>query len=463
MSDYKVAERLALLSMPERNAFRRKLKETGSVQQLRLYEILLRQIDSGQAADKKKAFARVFEQPWLPDKDYLIRNLFRLLHAEVEAFLLQQVNDESLSIRMQFQLLRRTMASGQYSAFRSDFDALLSRIQAAGDTDAEAELLRIYNEYNMRRHSANTAKLADTSEAMFTELELIRRHYRHQTEALIARHALADWHTRKNGHPLPHMHTSAAEPGNDEVINYFKLLTAALQSDTDMQSELAAKALRSLELANSPLINRTQHELDLHFVMASAALFNKSHHEAAILFDRFMHLPEAESYYALHTVAHEFACCLLHLEQYNDAARILGLYGQNPLHRCFCLLLGNQTEEASAIVKQVAAETNSLPPEAAITALCIKLAQQGAPNVTDDLKKITHSRNHKKRLLPEMKQQLELLTKYIEMPPAVVGARQELILQTEILLAESDIQQQFFLCWFLKLVKGSGSSTLRRL
>ncbi|MGL5889388.1 MAG: hypothetical protein ACRC3B_05860, partial [Bacteroidia bacterium] len=71
MPNYKVAERIALLNALERNAFRRKLKETGSIHQLRLYDKITKLQDAGLPVDKKKAFAKVFEEPWSIDKDYL--------------------------------------------------------------------------------------------------------------------------------------------------------------------------------------------------------------------------------------------------------------------------------------------------------------------------------------------------------------------------------------------------------
>lgn len=457
MSDYKVAERIALLSTHERNAFRRVLRETGSIQQLRLYDILSKQLDAGLQIDKKKAFAKVFDEPWTRHKDYLIRNLFRLLHTEVETFLLEQQSDEALNIRKKFPLLRRMMQAGQHSAFRADFDELLGRIQAAGDAGAEAELLGIYAEYNLIRYAENAGKLADSSEAMFTGHELIRTHYRRQIEALYAQHALVAWHTRKKGLALPPMHNANIEYGSDDVVNYFKLYSHTMQAEPALQTLLATQTLQQLEQVNSPLINRSKDQLDLYFVMASASLSTGNHTEAKLLFERLMQLPEFENYYAQPNAVDEYALCLCWLEHYKDAARLLGKHERKLLQLVYILLLGNESAEAQMRIRAVQIHT----PETALAQLCINLVQQGAPNIITDLKKLKQNLSLMKSAAPETKLLISLIEKLVMHDSLHI--RQEITDELTAAISRPDLHQKIPLFWLRKHLSQSKQTTLRRL
>jgi hypothetical protein len=457
MPDYKVAERIALLSLPERQAFRRILRETGSIQQLRLYDILIRQIESEQPTDKKKAFARVFEQAWTRDKDYLIRNLFRLLHIDVENFLLEQQDDEALNIRKKFPLLRRMMKAGQHAAFRTDFDELLGRIQAAGDTEAEAALLHIYSEYNLIRYAGKAGKMADSSEAMFTELELIRTHARRQTEALYARHALVAWHTRKKGIPIAPMHNAGSEHGSDEVVNYFRLFVQTMQAEPDLQPQLANQTLLQLEQVNSPLIHRSSDLLDLYFVSASATLATGNFDEAKLLFEHLLQQPEYTNYHAQQDVVDEYAQCLFRLEQFSDAARLLDKHENKLLPQIYALLLCNESDQAQKRLKNTSGQT----PETALAQLCINLVQQGTPNISGELKKLKQNPAVKKTAEPETKFLLTLIEKLAA--DDNVNTRLEITAELSQALSQSHFHNRFPLFWLRKHLSQKGPATLRRL
>ncbi|MCA6364607.1 MAG: hypothetical protein IM638_16355 [Bacteroidetes bacterium] len=457
MPDYKVAERIALLSVPERNAFRRILRETGSIQQLRLYDILIRQLESGQPADKKKAFARVFEQAWTRDKDYLIRNLFRLLHTEIENFLLEQQQDEFLYIRKKTSLLRRMMKAGQHAAFRAAFDELLGRIQDAGDVEAEAELLHVYSEYNLIRYAGKPGKLADTSEAMFTELELIRTQARRRSEALYARHALVAWHTRKKGIAVPHLHNAGSEHGSDEVVNYFRLFVQTLQAEPALQPQLAIKTLLQLEQVNSPLINRSTDVPDLYFVMASATQATGNFDEARLLFDRLLKLPEFTDYYAQQNVIDEYGQCLFLLEEYKEAAHILGKLNDNFLPCIYALLLCNESDQAQKRIKNASGQT----PETALAQLCINLVQQGALNISGELKKLKQNPAVKKTAEPETKLLLTLIEKLAT--DDNVNTRLEITDELSQALSQPHFYNRFPLFWLRKHLSQKAPATLRRL
>jgi hypothetical protein len=457
MSDYKVAERIALLSPPERNVFRRILRETGSIQQLRLYDILTKQLDAGLPADKKKAFAKVFETPWTRDKDYLIRNLFRLLHTGVENFLLGQQDEEALSIRNKFPLLRRMMQAGQHTAFRAEFDELLGCIQAAGDAEAEAGLLGIYSEFNLIRYAGNAGKLADSSEAMFSELELIRTHYRRQTEALYARHALAAWHTRKKGVSMLPMQNTGIEYGNDDVVNYFKRYSHTMQAEPVMQILLASQTLQQLEQVNSPLINRSKDQLDLNFVMASASLAMGNYTEARLLFERLLQLPGFTNYHARQNATEEFALCLCWLEQYIEAARLIENFTDSNLPLIYTLLLGNESAEAQKQLKSLQIHTA----ETMLAQLCINLVQQGLPNIVSELKKLRQSPAIKKSATPETKLLLSLIEKLAANDTP--DTRNEITHELSEAIARPEIQQKFPLIWLRRHLGKSKQSNLRRL
>ncbi|MGL5888661.1 MAG: hypothetical protein ACRC3B_02180 [Bacteroidia bacterium] len=470
MSEYKVAERIALLNSSERKAFRRKLRDTGNVQQLRLYDKITKLQDAGLPVDKKKAFAKVFEEPWSIDKDYLIRNLFRLLSDDVEEFLLSQNSDFRISILRRLFMLRRMIEIGQFIGFREEFDELYTTAQAANDIETQAELLKIYSEYIIKSNRGLATKQADAAEAFFTEHELILRHSKYKIEELALRYAAAVRRAGDLGIELNlFMPAVAHDTGSDPVISYFRTHASVYRLSGIAQAVKAADALSLLENINTPIIDRLTHAIDLTGLMASGYDDSGEHVAAAAIYEQMPVMPGFENYQQEPEVFDNYTLCLLRIGKYKHTAELIEQRAKSSkpethlqLRRAMCLVFeerGIEAENSIGELKIEDADNNYLFGQ--LILLCTKMQRNEIASAQELLKNLMQSRAFRKNASALFKEQIDLFRRSINISLTDKAARQQLSSETDAAFNSKHIAVQLPLIWLKQYLNTAAIIPLR--
>jgi hypothetical protein len=468
MSEYKVAERIALLNSSERKAFRRKLRDTGNIQHLRLYDKIIKQLDAGLAVDKKKAFAKVFEEPWTNDRDYLIRNLFRLLSDEVEDFLLNQNSDPRLNAMRRLFLLRRMTEAGQLSGFREEFDELYATAQADNDLEIQTELLKIYAEFVPGSRHTSVSKQA---EAFLTEHELILRHSKYRLEELALRYAAAERNARDSGLALNALLPEAShDTGNDPVISYFRTHAAVYRLSGIAQAVKAADALSLLEQISTPIVDRHTHALDLTGLMAAGYDDAGEHIAAAAIYEQMPAMPGFKNYRREQQVFDNYTCCLLRLKKYKHTAALIE---QRPefqkneislaLRRAMALILDERSVEAGQLIADLKTDDNgSNYLFAQLVLICIKMQHNETAAAESILKNLMQSRALRKNTISGLNEQIELFNQTLQTSRTDKIKRQQLSNEIDALLQPKLIAVQLPLIWLKQYLNTAAIIPLRK-
>lgn len=472
MSEYKVAERIALLNSSERKAFRRKLRETGNIQHLRLYDKIIKHLDDGLPLDKKKAFAKVFDEPWTTDRDYLIRNLFRLLSIEAEDFLLNQNNDPRLIMLRRIFLLRRMTEARQFADFREEFDELYLTAQAANDLEIQAELLKIYIEFISKSNHGPTNKQADTAEAFITEHELIMRLSRHRLEELALRFAASERYARDAGIGLSSsLPALAHDPGSDPVVSYFRTHADVYRLSGIAQAVKAADALSLLENINTPIISKHTHALDLTDLMASGYDDAGEHVAAAAIYEQMPAMPGFENYTREQEVFDKYTLCLLQLKKYEHTAALIKQRAENnnigismQLRRAMALVFDERGIEAEQLIHNLKTDENgSNYIFAQLVSICIKMQRNETNAAEDILKHLMQSRAIRKSTPPGFKEQPEIFRQALQTSLTDKTRRLSLSNEIETLLQPKLRSVQLPLIWLKQYLNTAAIIPLRKL
>lgn len=472
MPEYKVAERIALLNSSERKAFRRKLRETGNIQHLRLYDKIIKQQDDGLPLDKKKAFAKVFEEPWTIGRDYLIRNLFRLLSDEVEAFLLNQNSDLRLITLRRLFLLQRMTEAGQFTGFREEFDELYTNAQAANDLEIQAELLKLYTQYITRINPGAATKQTDAAEAFLTEHELILRHSKYRLEELALRYAAAERHARDAGIELhSFLPAPAHDTGNDPVVSYFRVHAAVYSLSGIAQALKAADALSLLEKINTPMIDRHVHAIDLTGLMASGYDDAGEYIAAAAIYEQMPTMPGFQNYQREQEVFDKYTLCLLQLKKYKHTAALIKQRAENnkaeislQLRRAITLVLDERGIEAEQLINDLKTENSgSNYLFAQLICICIKMQRNEITAAEEILKNLMQSKAIRKETPPGFNEQPELFRKVLRTSLTDKIKRQELSAEITTLLRPKQLSIQLPLIWLKQYLNTAAIIPLRKL
>lgn len=117
-TESKLYQLLKCLNELEIKRFRNVIKKGHSPERVVLLEILLKSLKSNlDEPDKAIVYEKVFKQKYSKVKDYLIRNEYRLISDDLEAFLANNPIDLDSQLRLQLNYLKRLLLAGNYHLF----------------------------------------------------------------------------------------------------------------------------------------------------------------------------------------------------------------------------------------------------------------------------------------------------------------------------------------------------------
>src|SRR5690606_5136577 len=130
-TESKLYQLLKCLNDLEIERFRNVIKKGHSPERLVLLEILLKSLKAKQEEpDKSLVYEKVFKQKYSKDKDYLIRNEYRLISDDLEAFLANNPIDFDSELRLQLNYLKRLLLAGNYHLFLIEKQQIIKRFGA---------------------------------------------------------------------------------------------------------------------------------------------------------------------------------------------------------------------------------------------------------------------------------------------------------------------------------------------
>lgn len=124
----KLLETIRILDVLERKRFRNVIKNKKRKTQSALYELCLTRIEKGLSLpEKEEVYAYLFEEPYTKKNDFLLRNEYRLLTDEAEAFLRTVAVEAQYPGLCEAARLRRILESGHTELFKKEFDAMTAK------------------------------------------------------------------------------------------------------------------------------------------------------------------------------------------------------------------------------------------------------------------------------------------------------------------------------------------------
>lgn len=139
-TESKLYQLLKCLNDLEIKRFRNVIKKGHSPERLVLLEILLKSLKAKQEEpDKSLVYEKVFKQKYSKDKDYLIRNEYRLISDDLEAFLANNPIDFDSELRLQLNYLKRLLLAGNYHLFLIEKQQSIKRFGAHPHLFADLE------------------------------------------------------------------------------------------------------------------------------------------------------------------------------------------------------------------------------------------------------------------------------------------------------------------------------------
>lgn len=117
-TESKLYQLLKCLNDLEIKRFRNVIKKGHAPERLVLLEILLKSLKINQVEpDKSFVYEKVFKSKYSKEKDYLIRNEYRLISDDLETFLAYNPIDTESELRLQLNYLKRLLNAGNYHLF----------------------------------------------------------------------------------------------------------------------------------------------------------------------------------------------------------------------------------------------------------------------------------------------------------------------------------------------------------
>lgn len=128
MKNNKLLETILVFDGLERKRFRNVIKNKRRESLLALYEFCLARIEKNLPLPaKEEVYAHLFNEPYTKEKDFLLRNEFRLLTDEAEAFLRAIAVEAQYPALCEAARLKRIFESGNRSLFKKEFDAMAAK------------------------------------------------------------------------------------------------------------------------------------------------------------------------------------------------------------------------------------------------------------------------------------------------------------------------------------------------
>lgn len=323
MSDYKIIERISLLTEGERKEFRKVIKNNGNKHEQKLFDTLDQMLSTGKTAEKDKLYRKVYGTTWKPEKDYLLRNLFRHLTSEVENFLRSKVTDTRHEQRKELLIMRRMLDAGQFGSYEKRHHELLDIAGKETDLDFLAELHELHADYLKRK------KLISIAHCELAEAN-IERYWQLRISATM--HELASacvyigfvQRSKKvlNAEPAS-LNCAFTFPPEDNVVKFFKAMQYMYECSQLELVKAAGEAMKILTHVHSSRINKEAAELTLQTQIALGYLLAGKHHESCKNWEKALQLPAIKTYAQLPDLLYNYTSVLLKDGQYEKAVSVI--------------------------------------------------------------------------------------------------------------------------------------------
>lgn len=145
----KLFQQLHCLSDIEVKRFRNVIKKDHTEERSAILGILLRALKNGQPEpEKEEVYTRVFKDRYTREKDYIIRNEYRLISEDLEQFLASAPADTRAQQYLKLNYLSRLLQAGAYHLFLIEKKALLKQFPHA--SFLQKEIVRIESDFFAR-------------------------------------------------------------------------------------------------------------------------------------------------------------------------------------------------------------------------------------------------------------------------------------------------------------------------
>lgn len=166
-SGSKLFQQLHCLTSIEIKRFRNVIKKDHSSERTDILSILLRAMKNGQPEpDKEDVYTKVFKGVYTKEKDYIIRNEYRLISEELEQFLAAAPADVRAQQYLKLNYLARLLQSGAYHLFLIEKKALLKEYPHS--IFLKKEIARVESDYYARNRLQNLEAIAEYRELIDT-------------------------------------------------------------------------------------------------------------------------------------------------------------------------------------------------------------------------------------------------------------------------------------------------------
>lgn len=129
-TESKLFQLLRCLDDLEIKRFRNVIKKNHTEERAALLEFLLKKLkQQNLEPDKSIVFEKIFKQNYSKEKDYLIRNEYRLISDDLEAFLAINPIDKDSEIRLQLNYLKRVLHAGNYHLFLIEKQQIIKKYE----------------------------------------------------------------------------------------------------------------------------------------------------------------------------------------------------------------------------------------------------------------------------------------------------------------------------------------------
>ncbi|MGL5888662.1 MAG: hypothetical protein ACRC3B_02185 [Bacteroidia bacterium] len=363
MSDYKIIERISLLTETERKEFRKVIKQEGNQHQQKLYDLLSDLIITGKPAEKEKLYRKIFGTIWTPERDYLLRNVFRHLTDAVEDFLRNKVTDKKHEQRKELLILRRMIEAGQFSSYEKQFSSLMAASEKVADLDFMADLCDLNRDFLTQQKLITISNCEKAEQNLEQYWQLRIRGIMHELASAYVYQGFVQRSKRVLVAQPATLKTELTFPEPDDVVAFFKAWQQVYTLSQLEQVNAAENALTILRNVQSSRVNKELAELNLRGQIALGYFLCNDFEKSCLAWEQALKLPAIKTYRQLPDLLYNYTSALLKANFYERAAKLIDenkerLAGTVVEHRmlmqrAICLLYMNNTPAALRIMNSL--------------------------------------------------------------------------------------------------------------
>ncbi|MCU0434741.1 MAG: hypothetical protein MUC87_14905 [Bacteroidia bacterium] len=323
MPDYKIIERISLLTETERKEFRKVIRNNGNQQEQKLFEILDQMLSSGKMAEKEKLYKKVYGTAWKPEKDYLLRNLFRHLTDEVEFFLRHKVTDARHEQRKEYLILVRMLDAGQFGNYEKRHQELLAKAEKDADIDFMADLHELHGDYLKRKKLISIAHCEMAEQNVERYWQLRQKATMHELASALVYIGFVQRSKKVLNAEPASLNCKFQFPPEDNVVQFFRAMQRIYECTQLDLVRAAEEAMGILKQVHSNRINKDAAELNLQTQIALGYLLAGKHNESCRSWEKALQLPAIKTYTQLPDLLYNYTSVLLKDGQYVKAISVI--------------------------------------------------------------------------------------------------------------------------------------------